>query len=295
VRGARGANAFRRSSNDHFAWQLSGDKRYLEKLYGDAIQNIAQHEFINTEGSIWIDRVVVPHADLQRARLGGVALVRNATYPGHVVSWRFEGAATDQSVAILVPSATPRAFDVVAYNLETVPVRATMTTWNIEPGRWRMVRGVDTDGDDRPDRAVVRTSVDLERGGALPLVLPPRAATVLRFELETAGVPYAARPDLGIERDDVTVDGRTLRVRVHSLGGVAAPAARLLFRDAAGRVRAEAAVPELAAPVDLLPKVADVALPLPVGVAPAGGTVELAVDPGRGIPEITRLNNTVKL
>src|SRR5262249_5263068 len=127
VRGLSAGNEHRRSSSEHFAWQLTGDKRHLETLYAKEIEDIALHEDINTEGSIWIDRVAVPHAALQRARLGGVALVRNATSPGHVVSWRFAAPATAESVAILVPSATPTAFDVVAYNLETRPVRATLT------------------------------------------------------------------------------------------------------------------------------------------------------------------------
>ena len=123
----------------------------------------------------------------------------------------------------------------------------------------------------------------------------PRATTVLRFELDSPGVAYGARPDLGIAREDVTVAGHMVRVRVHSLGGAPTPAARLVFRDAAGRARAEAPVPALLPPLNLLPKTADVELALPAGVEPAGGTVEVETDPGANIVEITRLNNVVKL
>jgi len=293
IRGRSAGNEHRRSSGEHFLWQLTGDKRHLEKLYADEIEEAALHEYINTEGSIWIDRVVIPHADLQRARLGGVALVRNAAYPGHVVSWRFEAPATEASAAILIPSATPTAFDVVAYNLDARPVRAALTTWNVDPGRWEVTRGLDTDGDDRPDRDLSTSTADLERGASLPVTLAPRATTVLRFRLKTPGVPYAARPDLGIGREDVSVGARAIKVRVHSLGAVATPAARLVFRDAAGRARASAAIPPLPAPLDLLPKTADVVLDLPAGVTAAGGSVAIEVD--SKIPQVTSLNDVVRL
>ena len=108
----------------HFAWQMTGDKKYLEDLYGRQIEAAALREYINTEGSLWIDRVMAPTAELQRARLGGVALIRNSTYPGHAVSWKFAAPATEQSVAILVPSATPDAVKIEVYNLEQTPVKA---------------------------------------------------------------------------------------------------------------------------------------------------------------------------
>ncbi|HWP52748.1 MAG TPA: LamG-like jellyroll fold domain-containing protein, partial [Pyrinomonadaceae bacterium] len=77
----------------HFAWQTSGDKRFLETLYASQIEASAIRKYMNTEGSMWIDRVDVPNSELQRARLGGVALVRGSLYPGHAVSWSFAAPA----------------------------------------------------------------------------------------------------------------------------------------------------------------------------------------------------------
>jgi len=172
-------------------------------------------------------------------------------------------------------------------------VRATMTTWNVEPGRWELVQGRDSNDDDAPDRDLTRTVVDVERGAGLAITLPARATTVLRLRLLERGVAYDARPDLGIGRGDVTVDGSRLAVRVHSLGAVPAAPARVVFRDRAGRVRAAAALPELPPPLDLVPRTADVALALPAGVATAGGSVE--VDPDGRLREITRRNNVVRM
>jgi hypothetical protein len=291
-RGSARSNAYRYSAADHFIWQLTGDKENLTRLYADEIEECELLDYINTEGSLWIDRVGVPYAELQRARLGGVALLRNALYPGHVVSWRFAAPATDQSVAILLPDATPTAFKVIACNVETTAVRATMTGWNVDPGIWEITQGVDTTGRDVADQALTTTTAVFERTRAIELLLPPRATTVLTLRLRTPATPYWSRPDLGISREDVFLQGREVRVRVHNLGSVPAQETVVGFRKA-GRIVATAVVPGLEAPVDLQPRTTEVALTLPAGTDPAGGVVE--IDPEHTLLEITVLNNRVPL
>src|SRR5436190_5983806 len=95
------------------------------------------------EGSMWIDRVDVPNSELQRARLGGVALVRGSLYPGHAVSWTFAPPARAEDVAILIPESTPDSLKVIAYNLSQTPVKANLTPWNLEPGQWEVTQGFD--------------------------------------------------------------------------------------------------------------------------------------------------------
>ena len=123
------------------AWQATGDTSYLNKVYASQIQTAHEREFINTQGSLWIDRIYFNNGELQRSRLGGVALMRNYCYPGNAVSWRFDAPANDQSVAILVPEATPDHVKIIAYNLDPVPVKAQMTGWEIDPGQWTMTQG----------------------------------------------------------------------------------------------------------------------------------------------------------
>jgi hypothetical protein len=276
----------------HLAWQVSGDKRHLESLYARQIESAALREYINTEGSLWIDRVDVPHAELQRARLGGVALVRNGLFPGHALSWRFEAPASDQSLAILVPDATPTALKIIAYNLEAQPVRAALTGWNVEPGVWDVAQGLDGDGDDVADSSVSR-AVKFERTRSLELSFPPRATTIVTLKLKTPGTPYWNRPDLGIDTEDVTVENRLVRVRVHSLGSIDAPSARLVVRTRDGALAASAMIPALAAPLDLLPRTTWAELRLPPGADPSGATIE--IDPDHTIEEITEANNSVRL
>jgi len=284
---------YRTGSNNHFLWQVTGDKRYLEQMYALETTECQETDFINTEGSLWIDRVGVPNIDLQRARLGGVALIRNGTFPGHVVSWKFRAPANDQSVAILIPDATTTSFKVIAYNMEETPVRAAMTGWNIEPGEWEITQGLDTRGVDVADQVTETRTALFERSRSVDLTFAPRATTILMFKLKNPGTPYWQRPDLGITNEDVQTNGRVVRVRVHSLGSVAAPAVTVAVRDHTGRIIAKGQLPPLDAPVDLLPKTAEINLVLPEGLSAAEGSVE--IDPDHVLQEITLLNNTAGL
>lgn len=279
--------------DDHFLWQLSGDKSHLVHLYTAQIKECDLLWYINTQGSLWIDRVGVPYGDLQRARLGGIALVRNSLYPGHVVSWHFAAPATAESVAILIPRATPTGFKIIAYNLATVPVRATMTGWNVDPGVWEMTEGVDTNNDDQADQEIATRSLPFERTRSIELTFRPRVTTVLTFKLKNPGTPYWQRPDLGLSREDVVWHDGALHVTVHSLGSVPTPKSRIVLRASDGRVLAAAAVPPIAAPVELFPKTTEVVLSPKPHAHLGGATIE--IDPDAKLLEITRLNNRVTL
>ena len=283
----------------HLAWQVTGDTKYLERVYASQIQTAHDRQFLNTEGSLWIDRIYFNNGELQRARLGGVALQRGYVYPGNAVSWRFAAPAPGtsepstsgnaQSVAILLPEATPDHIKIIAYNLESAPVKADMTGWEIDPGKWEIVQGVQDGADGSPLREVTKRIEAFERSTDLAITFAPRTTTVIELKLVSKGVPYWSRPDLGIGKDDVKVEGSRLNVTVHSLGSVKAPAAKLVLRDQAGKIVSTASIPPLAAPLDLVPKTASVALNLPNGWS--GGSV--SIEAGGKLPEITQRNNRV--
>src|SRR5262249_9327100 len=143
------------SSGDPFAryeaWRTTGDKRYLEALYGDRIRRGSQRMYIVTDGEWWSDRVEYPSEELQRSRLGGVALVRNRITPGHLVSWDFKAPAKGTEVALLVTQAAKDRLKIIAYNLDSRAVTAAMTPWGLPSGTWRMTSGADANGDDTAD------------------------------------------------------------------------------------------------------------------------------------------------
>jgi hypothetical protein len=298
-REAWGADAVKRGSGSgasnfdrYLAWQVSGDKRFLETLYGEEIRAANQRMYMMTEGHWWSDRVEIPSELLQRSRLGGVALKRNWIWPGATVSWRFDRPEVAEQVAILVPGATPTHFKVIAFNTADRPVKAAMTGWNVTAGDWTMTSGVDANGDDRADAPQSRI-VPLEKSASVDVVFAPRQTTVMEFDLARAGPPTEGRADIGIGADDVKLAGRSLQVTVHSLGAMDAPVGSLTIEDAAGKVVAHGATPPLKAPRDLKPKTAVVRLSLPVGFDPKGARVRVALPDG--VREVTQLNNVVGL
>ncbi|HBK45349.1 MAG TPA: hypothetical protein DDZ67_02700, partial [Xanthomonadaceae bacterium] len=130
----------------HVAWENSGDTSWLEALYRAETRAKLQDFYMMTEGHWWSDRVESPTVNLQRARLGGVALKRNQTYPGHTVSWRFDDPDGAVQVALLLPRPRADRFRVIAWNASGKPQRATMTGWNVESGTWRLRSGARRDG-----------------------------------------------------------------------------------------------------------------------------------------------------
>lgn len=277
----------------HLAWQVDGDTARLASLYRDQVTAAALREYINTEGSLWVDRVSVPMVEIQRARLGGVALVRNAYVPGHAVGWRFASAGDEERVAVLLRDPTPRRIRVEAYNLGRAAVTAAMSVWDVEPGSWTVTIATRTATGGEAVAAGPPQVLDLERGASLPVTFAPGVATVIELSLVNAGTPYWSRPDLGISREDISVRGREMTVTVHSVGGAAAPAAALVVRDAAGRELGRGRVPALQAPLDLKPRTARVRVSLPAAANLAGATV--SVELSGGVREITPLNNRVVL
>jgi hypothetical protein len=288
----------------HFAWAATGDKRLLESLYASQIEASALREFMNTEGSMWIDRIDVPYSELQRARLGGIALVRNSLFPGHAVSWTFQSPASAENVAVLIPNATPQSLQIIVYNLSSAPVKANLSAWDLEPGQWEVVQGVDQNGDDAADGITATTKVEFERSGTIELMFPPRVATVLNLKLVAKGIPYWQRPDLGISADDVMnikwtppgkgaspEQGRSISVTVHSLGALRTEPTTLALVDRDGKVLLSVPLPSLEAPVDLWPRKTKIMFALPAGIDT--DRCSIVLDPDGKMKEVTRVNNRV--
>jgi hypothetical protein len=285
-------------SAETFAWQLTGDTKYLDRLYSAQLQAESNREWINTEGSLWIDRVtdspgpMFVNTELQRARFGGIALIRNNIYPGNAVGWRFDAPAAPSSLGILVPEATPDHLKIIVYNLDAVPVKTQMTGWEIDPGKWQITQGTRGNAETGPVENVGTRLENFERSTSLDITFAPHTTTVLELNLVEKGVPYWSRPDLGIGADDIRVEGNQMKVTVHSLGAVDAPASKVVMRDRTGHVLATASAAPLKAPLDLLPKTELVTLTLPPGANFKGGSVSVEI--GGKLPEITQMNNRVQ-
>jgi hypothetical protein len=147
---------------------------------------------MQTEDHWWTDRVELPSDQLQRARLGGVAHVRNRIVPGHRISWRFAHDDDALKVAVLVREPSQTGFRVVVWNMAATPVQANIGGAEVTPGQWRVTQGADGNNDDRPD-ADQTSTVAFGPGQSVPVTLPP-GPSVIEFALAEAGPAMSTRP-----------------------------------------------------------------------------------------------------
>jgi hypothetical protein len=300
------------SSLFYAAWYLTGDEKYLGPLpardlnsrefnldklaasYRDEISNLGIREYINTEGSIWIDRVAPFNSKIQEDRLGGTALLRvNVLYPQHFVSWKFNAPATYASTAIFVPYASRSKIDIIAFNLDDKQVSADMTVWDVKPGKWRIRQGVDNNEDQVIDGDATESIVRFARGESLRLLFTRRKYNIVSLELiEPSEKGYWDLPDLGIGPEDVKIMGNQVTVRVHNIGAKPSSETVIEVRDAKGAVAAYAMVPPLDAPLDLKPRWKDITISVAHGTDLSSGTIE--IDPEQKTGQISRINDIIK-
>ena len=295
VSGANDPNLGGLSSQDftqYVRFQETGDLKIIEDLFGREIKANTRRMPVLTTLEAWVDRVSLPNELLQRSRLGGVALRRNAYYPGHLVSWRFSAgtkAIEATKIALLIPKGDPNRFEIMAFNMTTQPVNAHMTGAQLTGGTWRISDCI-KEGHSLKPIPQYRT-LRLERGRTISLVIPPRLECRFKLELIEKADDPSLRPDIGISADDLKLDHNDLIVRIHSLGSKPTPKGRIVVRNVLGKIVAEGRFEALEAPLDLLPKTKDVRLSLPTNHQTL--TVSLLLD--GAIDEISLNNNTAIL
>lgn len=277
---------------DLVLWQETGEKESLVDLYRrDRVSYTGRMPYL-TLAEAWTDRVALGIEALQRSRLGGVALLRNAHYPGNVLSWRFRQdgkPVSGEDIAILIPKGNPEKFKVIAYNFMPQTNLAIATGWDIAPGQWKIVEGPDRNDDEQMDSVAKSRTVRFEKGADVELELPSREVKVFEFELLEPGSTPAQRPDIALEDGDILLDGETLNITLHSLGSKPTPAGTIILQDLSGQTLATLDFDPLEAPTDLLPKTRTLGWRIPAGqqIDYLRIRARLAGDP----EEISRKNN----
>jgi hypothetical protein len=277
------------------AWQLTGNKRYLETVYRNLLETATLNEYINTLGYIWTDRIRVSYDLIQRSRMGGVNNLRNNFYAGNGVSWRFRNDNDAEKIAILVPFSTPKELKLEFFNTDTKPMEAQMTGWDVLNGEWELVQGIDSNGNGNIDSETARKKVTFGKEETVTLNIPPRQNVLVRMTLIGDGVDITKnRPDLAICKEDIQISGNQITVTVHNLGYASAPATEIALTDRSGKtILQTATIPPLEGVHDLLPKRVQVMLNIPPNVK--YNNCQVVIDPKNIIPEIRKSNNSVQL
>jgi len=209
------------------------------------------------------------------------------------IAWKFTNWGDDERVAILTPVTEADHVRIVVCNISDRDVLADVIGGDVLPGRWQIVYGTDTNGDDRADEDTVTMIREFEKDGHIRVVLPQGVTTVIELKLVEVGKPYWERPDLGVSDEDIRIFDHGINVRIHSLGAVATPETEVALKDEDGNVLKKAVLPSLPAPTDLWPKYRDVIFYLHHIKSLKGCYVE--IDPEHKLQEITRANNIAKL
>ncbi len=259
-------------------WQITGEERYLEATCFNAWRNNARAYPLYTGVDAHKDRVypwgryILPWMYCGGNALNGRG---SAPWPTIAVTW---DAGYD--FAALVRENEPEQLRISAWNFGDVR-EVGLRTWSLQPGLWRVtVAG----GAPR--------EVRVERGARVPVALPARAEAEILLELVEADTSWSpARADLALSATEgARIANGTLMVIAHNIGSLNSPACMAtLSRN--GKVIAEAQVPPIAAPLDFLPKTAEVRFSLPAGL---DGEVTVALDSANTVPEVTELNNTLR-
>ncbi len=292
--GLADADDYLRAADPLIAWHRHGDKAAILGVLRNTVAEMQTFPNMYTTAEPFTDRVFLNHSlNLTApavAYTGGYA-TRNKSFHSHAVSW--EGFGTDY--AALVRRGGYREFDALLYNFRDESMEGLARFWLLDHGRYRLLTGIDSTGDDQPDTALAQSTIEVVRGDAVTVRLPPRAVTVLRLELIEPLDDLFDRPDLAVAARALTREGRTVRGLVHNLGNQ--PVARVVvaLQDAAGVEQARAELGPIEAPLDLYPRRLPFALEIPATVDwPAPGW-RIVVDPDGTLAEITRRNNVAEI
>ena len=269
LREARFADVLAEPGSAFEKWFVSGDRTPLAEHYAKRVDDYGRGtRYLYTEGQPSTDRLWgLWDENLFVAYLGGYAAGhrRTSNWPGLALS--YTDAGTDLASLVLVNRTDEVAVHV--YNFARSRDDVGIRLWQLEPGVYRLVTGVDADENgvfDDEGRTMSRRVV-VRRGSRVRVPVPYGQMQLVRLTQVEARPEPELLPDLAIGRHDVTYeygedgDGR-LHVTVHNIGSAPAGPALVHALDRRGRDLVQGAVATLEAPVDLRPRTATVTLPL---------------------------------
>jgi hypothetical protein len=273
-------------------WAVTRDRSTVEKsfefaLWGNPVSfspGVERYAYIWTEAEPYADRIFLPTNTIAQFMLGG-GNVRNRQWPGFAVSYENLGG----DFAALVQDQGVDRLTLAMFNLRETPREGALRVWQLEPGQYELKIGADANDDGVMDSVGSTQTLDLKRMSSVPVSLPPRQGVIYEFRQLKKYTPLHERPDVAISPEDVRRDGASISVTVHNIGAANAKNIIVALLDKNGKTLAAEVLPQLAAPLDLLPKTAVVTLPY------NSDATEVALDPQGALLEITELNNRVAL
>jgi len=273
----------------YLAWAVTGDKDYLAQAARRLAERMSVTLAMQTEAEQSADRVQLSKKLIDRMYLGGVAVQRNELWPRQAVS--YEGLNGNFAALVLESSAT--SLRVLLYNFEDKPQTGRLRVWRLQNGTYRVRFGPDLNQDDKVDTATWEKTLPLRRYAPIELTLLPRRLHLIECRQTAKGDDLFKRADLAVAAEDATYDAATdaLKFVVHNVGSATARNVAVEVRTRDGRPIKTFTIPELDAPLDLVPR----RVAFTLTDVRAHGTVTILIDPEDKIPEICEENNRASI
>ncbi len=219
---------------------------------------------------------------------GGPLLKASVTY---------ENTTKDFAAAVLGCDA--QGMKILFYSMAPDARMINLVPWELEEaGKYRLVYGIDKNGDGETDKVVEKRDFFFKQvGSKIPIEVKPWTEYVIEIEQIERGRPSdALRPDPGLSVEDVNYNtkSQSITATVHNVGSKAVSNLKVAFYKGSpktdGELIAVVTIPEIEAPNDLEPRMVTVSATYPISRGQQDIYVVLDPD-GKFTNEITTFNN----
>lgn len=271
----------------------------LAALQAPAAKLTAKWPYKTTEG-VMTDRILEPGwADVISYYIGADVLATYFGMPAQAVSW---GNST-RLFAAAVTAAGPDRLDASLYLFSPATRTIDLHLWQLRPGfDYTLEAGPAAGLGQAPSPVAQSIPFTLaRRGDPVSFALPGNSQYALRIRprnpLPAPILPPAPQADLGIHARDLAFDAGSgsLSARVHNIGAVDLIDITVAVHDgpdSGAPLLASQTLASLSAPLDLLPRFADLVFP---GLASSSGTLTLSLAPAAGVSEVSIDNNQASI
>ncbi|MEW6356038.1 MAG: CARDB domain-containing protein [Planctomycetota bacterium] len=273
-----------RDTYSYLAWEMTGDKRYVERAVKEAWKRITVLFPMHTWAEQSADRVAVSKTLVDRLYLGGTPGKRNKLWPTHTVGWK----GFSEEFAAWVLKTSPDTLRVWIYNFESRPQSGEIRPWGLTDGNYSVQLGFDENSDEKSDQQIWEKTMTLSRNTPIPIVLPPRRLVVLEANQVRPGASIFDLPDLAVVTTDMTHNAKAgkLAFVIHNVGSAAAQDIDVIV-EVDGRQAASHRIRRLDAPADLMARI----VKFEQTISPGAKKIVIAADPQNAISEICEENN----
>jgi hypothetical protein len=292
-------------ASEYLKYRLTNDTGFLVRGSLPIIERTSLNRELLTTEAYFTDRVEIRNihggkdwgtSHLESMFTGGT--LSGGFYPFYSVSW--DGLGSDFTAVVM--ESNRQEIRILAYNLGKDARRGYLSCWNLAAGQFEFVQGPDENEDGVADEVVLRDEFEVSGKAYRHSVhLPPQSPQIIHIRM-TAPNPEQPSQEVAdlaitsaqIETRATGVDSTIeVVIPVHNIGIAAASNVEVQIRTddgESGTVLASEMIQQIAAPLDLEPRVVAVHLEVSAAKLSAGSFV-VVLDPQDRVREITELNN----